>query len=96
MRTQSFAQLKYIKVKGLFPSSGCIIEEGIDYEGNDLLEKPVESQKACSDLCASTGGGLFWTWTPSGVCHVKKSDSGRKAEGPGFVSGNHQCGTGGM
>ena len=39
----------------------------------------VESQKACSDLCASTGGGLFWTWTPDGLCQVKNSDSGRTA-----------------
>ena len=86
-------------MKGLSPSSGCIIEEGIDYEGSNILEKPVESQKACSDLCASTAGGLFWTWAPSGVCHVKNSDSGWKDlkwMEKGFASGNRQCGAGGM
>ena len=80
----------------------------MNYEGSNILEKPVESQKACSDLCASTAGGLFWTWAPSGVCHVKNSDSGRKdfpdflpelqeiLQEKGFASGNRQCGAGGM
>ena len=98
-RRQSFVQLNYIKVKDSSPFSGCIIEEGIDYEGSNILEKPVESQKACSDLCASTAGGLFWTWAPSGVCHVKNSDSGWKDlkwMEKGFASGNRQCGAGGM
>ena len=108
MRRQSFVQLKYIKVKDSSPFSGCIIEDGMNYEGSNILEKPVESQKACSDLCASTAGGLFWTWAPSGVCHVKNSDSGRKdfpdflsglqeiLQEKGFASGNRQCGAGGM
>ena len=99
MRRQSFVQLKYIKVKDSSPFSGCIIEDGMNYEGSNILEKPVESQKACSDLCASTGGGLFWTWAPSGVCHVKNSDSGWKDlkwMEKGFASGNRQCGAGGM
>ena len=108
MRRQSFVQLKYVKVKDSSPFSGCIIEDGMNYEGSNILEKPVESQKACSDLCASTAGGLFWTWAPSGVCHVKNSDSGRKdfpdflsglqeiLQEKGFASGNRQCGAGGM
>ena len=29
----------------------------------------------------------------SGLCSVKKSDSGRKEKELGFVSGNRQCGT---
>ena len=53
-------------------------------------------------------GGLFWTWAPSGVCHVKNSDSGRRdfpdflpelqeiLQEKGFASGNRQCGAGGM
>ena len=43
--------------------------------------------------------GLFWTWAPSGVCHVKNSDSGWKDlkwMEKGFASGNRQCGAGGM
>ena len=75
--------------------SGCIIEYNTEYVGNDIDSRHVPTQEACSVFCASTPGGLFWTWASDGVCWVKSSDSGRR-EKPGStsVSGNAQCGKG--
>jgi len=73
-------------------SLGCRIEDGKDYLGNDIHHKQVETLQACADLCASTPGGLFWTWNMGKKkCFVKTSDSGRK-QYPGAVSGNRECG----
>ena len=73
---------------------GCTVEYNIDYYGNEIRNySGVGTSKACADLCASTDGGLFWTWNPaSRKCFVKSSDSGRH-QYSGAVSGNKQCGT---
>ena len=72
----------------------CTVEYDIDYDRNDIKNRPgVETSKACADLCASTDGGLFWSWNSAdGWCWVKHSDTGRKHLA-GYVSGNKQCGT---
>ena len=73
---------------------GCSTEKNIDYHGNDISGKVVlESMQACADLCASTPGGLFWTYSPTNKhCYVKSSNSGRTANAHS-VSGNRECGS---
>ena len=54
----------------------------------------MKSQQACAELCASTSGGLFWTYIIGQKrCLVKSSDSDRRDMG-GRVSGNRDCGLG--
>ena len=62
--------------------SGCIIEEDIDYSGNDIkpdgYRKIMESQQACADFCKTIMGGKFWSWSSRDkLCYVKSSSSGR-------------------
>merc|ERR1712130_802515 len=74
---------------------GCLIENNIVYWGNDIANKIVETSQACADFCASTPGGLFWTFdTKTKRCYVKSSDSGRKTR-QDRISGNRKCGGGG-
>ena len=78
--------------------SGCIIEEDIDYSGNDIkpdgYRKIMESQQACADVCKTIMNGRFWSWSSRDkLCYVKSSSSGRKSRS-GFVSGNRECGSG--
>ena len=78
--------------------SGCIIEEDIDYSGNDIephgYRKIMESQQACADFCKTIMGGKFWSWSSGDkLCYVKSSNSGRKSVS-GKVSGNRECGSG--
>ena len=78
--------------------SGCIIEEDIDYSGNDIkpdgYRKIMESQQACADFCKTILGGKFWSWSLGDkLCYVKSSSSGRKSVS-GKVSGNRECGSG--
>ena len=74
---------------------GCKIENAMDYYGNDILFKKVDTLQACASLCSSTPGGLFWTWSLKHEgdknCWVKTSDSGR-VHNPLTVSGNRECG----
>ena len=73
---------------------GCVTEENTDYSGNDIVEKVVESQRACVDFCKTIAGAPFWTWNSgSKRCIVKSSSSGRTSVA-GAVSGNRECGTG--
>ena len=74
----------------LFP--GCIQEEYIDYEGNDIVEYlALTSPQACAERCASKGG-LYWSYNPNSKnCFVKNSDSGRRYY-QRFVSGTRACG----
>ena len=56
--------------------SGCIIEEDIDYHGNDIkphgYRKIMESQQACADFCKTIMGGKFWSWSSGdNLCYVK-------------------------
>ena len=76
--------------------AGCIMEQDIDYYGNDIVDQVVESMQACADFCASTGGGQFWTWNRgTNRCHVKRSKSGERSEVVA-VSGNRYCGSAGI
>jgi len=71
--------------------TGCLIENNIVYWGNDIANKIVETSQACADFCASTPGGLFWTFdTKTKRCYVKSSDSGRKTR-QDRISGNRKC-----
>merc|ERR1711964_678598 len=66
----------------------CTVEDRIDYDGNDITNKVTASYLMCSQFCAATSGGLFWTWDKSNkYCYVKSSNSGRKAVGHA-ISGN--------
>ena len=78
--------------------SGCIKEEDINYNGNDIRQPiKMESLQACAEHCVSVEGGLFWTYSSSTKdCWVKSSDSGRRTQvgyqGGILVSGNRACG----
>ena len=95
--SQDFGEIKLnLKIcKCRTPSSGCIIEDDINYPGNDLRNQTVESQQACADLCASTVEGFFWVWNKVGdnVCYVKSSTSERE-NNIGSMAGNRNCGRG--
>ena len=80
-----------LKLKNIF--LGCVTEQNIDYNGNDIANQVLESVQACADLCASTPGGLFWTYSPTNKhCYIKSSNSGRTANAHS-VSGNRECGS---
>ena len=52
----------------------------------------VENKEACADLCASTEGAKYWSFSPAGkLCWVKTSKKGRRTH-PTVVSGNRVCG----
>ena len=70
--------------------SGCLVENNIVYWGNDIVNNFVETHQACADLCASTPGGLFWTFTEDKLCYVKSSSSGKKTK-QDRISGNREC-----
>ena len=74
--------------------SGCIIEEDISYDGNDIIDKVMESQQDCADYCKTILGGNFWTWNSGDKrCWVKTTSAGWRTRG-GRVSGNRVCGSG--
>ena len=86
----------------MMPSSGCKIEENIAYDQNDIVvhgtrafphgTNSAKNRESCADLCASTEGCFFWTWTTKGdLCWIKNSKSGREVN-VGAVSGNKKCG----
>merc|ERR1719341_1017900 len=79
-------------------SSGCAIEEQMDYRGNNIGQaKWVENQEACAKLSASNERALYWTFMPptdhrwSNLCWIKTSNAGRMAMST-VVSGNRECG----
>ena len=82
----------YTRQTVIFVLPGCTIEQDTNFYGNDIIFEETETSEACADLCASTAGGLFWTWVEGSGCWVKNSDSGRRHLS-GAVSGNKQCGT---
>ena len=74
--------------------SGCIIEEDISYDGNDIIDKVMESQQDCADFSKTIMGGNFWTWNSGDKrCWVKTTSAGWRSKG-GRVSGNRACGSG--
>ena len=77
----------------LFLAPGCVKEEYIQYDGQDVLEEvTLESPQACADRCASSEEGLFWTFgLNSKACQVKKSLQGRRGI-MYTVSGTRNCG----
>ena len=72
---------------------GCVIDENTDYIGkNKNYARNAESQEDCADLCASTDGALFWTFSKTlKACWVHSSIS-EKRENKNLVSGNRECG----
>ena len=72
---------------------GCFIETDISYWGSDILSRgSIENQDECAELCASTNGGLFWTYIVGDKqCYVKGSAEGRTSL-DGRISGNVACG----
>ena len=72
---------------------GCFIETDISYWGSDILSRgSIENQDECAELCASTDGGLFWTYIVGDKqCYVKGSAEGRTSLA-GRISGNVACG----
>ena len=74
--------------------TGCIIEEDISYDGNDIIDKVMESQQDCADFSKTIMGGNFWTWNSGDKrCWVKTSSAGWRSRG-NRVSGNRACGSG--
>ena len=86
--------IQYLKIKHILYSPGCIKEGDINYPGHDIGQHiQLESQQACAEHCVSVEGGLFWTYSYStNNCYVKSSDSGRRTQGGGLVSGTQACG----
>ena len=79
-------------------SSDCVIEEQMDYRGNDIGEaKWVENEEACAKLSASNERALYWTFMPpsdhpwSNLCWIKTSKAGRMPMSI-VTSGNRECG----
>lgn len=75
-------------------TEGCIREEYIDYNARDIVEqKTLENPQACAEHCASTEGGLFWTFSiNSKTCHVKNEAHNSRRGIMYTVSGNRACG----
>ena len=69
------------------------METDISYWGSDILSKgSIDNQDECAKLCASTDGGLFWTYIVGDKqCYVKGSTEGRTSLA-GRISGNVACG----
>ena len=45
------------------PAAGCVIEDKMDYPGNDIKKtKAVENQEACAKLAAANEKAKFWTY----------------------------------
>ena len=73
--------------------AGCVIEEKIDYPGNDIkMTKKVENQEACAKLAAENEKAKFWTYRASTKeCWIKTAKKGTKPLKT-VVSGNRECG----
>jgi len=86
-------------------NSGCLEEDNIDYDGNDIQILPnIPSKAECMSRCQSNGRCKFWTWikpTYNGrhgigarkTCHLKSDNGGRKTT-QGLISGNKICNSG--
>ena len=77
--------------------SGCFIEEGVDYVGNDIdgqgsnLAGNVENKQDCAKL-SHEKEAKFWTYDrDKKYCWLKTSNEGREVLTP-VVSGNSECG----
>ena len=72
--------------------SGCVIDDKMDYRGDDIKNKIVKNQDECAKFCAETKGALFWTYFDKiKRCWVKRANS-KKIPDVRLVSGNRQCG----
>ena len=75
---------------------GCIIEEGADYSGHDILQKKVENQDDCAQLSFATESSNFWSYNPlEKDCWVKTARTVRLIHSS-RVSGNSECGIDGQ
>ena len=83
-----------IRMEVLHCCPGCTIEEGVDYNGNDIAGQSniaVTDQHDCARRCLTEDTCNFWTFKPSGNrCWLKTSYSGRQTGS--FNSGSKGCG----
>jgi len=80
--------------QNLLSTGGCIEEDEIDYNGDDIPggRKTTANSQECAHFSASIPGGLFWTFNKNDkTCNVKSSSSGRRTDWRA-VSGNRKCG----
>ena len=72
----------------------CVLEQDVNYNGENLLNKATKTHELCANLCADTILCAFWSWDSTGkMCWIKKSGAGREDK-VGFLSGTPQCGEG--
>ena len=73
-------------------SAGCVIEDKIDYPGNNIkMTKAVENQEACAKLAAANEKAKFWTYRASTKeCWIKTKKGAKPLKT--VVSGNRACG----
>ena len=61
-----------------------MIEEKIDYRGNDIKQggvKVVENQQACANLAVANEKAKFWTYnTMNKKCYIKTAKAGEKSQ----------------
>ena len=77
-------------------SSGCVIEDQMNYKIHNLdnVTNPTtqESAQACAEHCAASEGGRFWTYNKENkACWLKTSDSKKKKQA-NAISGSRACG----
>ena len=72
----------------------CLVEEDIDYYGNDIADKrgiPFESRIECIMFCGEDERCQFWTYNEElKGCWLKTSDSGRRDD-RNVTSGTRGC-----
>ena len=77
--------------------SGCVKEDNIDYNGNDIKNKKYffeNGLQKCISWCGGTLACGYWTFSKSEKrCYLKTSDSGR-TEHAGTISGTKNCAIG--
>ena len=84
----------HVVVTGIVKNAGCVIEEDIEYLGNDVSSMNQTDVASCRSSCSSIGTGYFTYSIDESRCYCKHSDAGRKQTG-GHVSGDTSC-TGGF
>ena len=80
-------------------NSKCILERGVNYQGNNIFSTPVNvnTAKECNEECLLHERCTHWSWYNSMAqiknkfkCYIKTSDGGRKAYGS-TDSGSRGC-----
>jgi len=69
--------------------TSCSIQNGVDYYGNDISNKPVDSTSSCCDYCSSVPNCAVWTYA-YGVCYAKTTTGSDVRSNAALVSGQVQ------